>query len=121
MKMPRSTQWIIDHAAELAAEMEAYDPQPEDERDVAPLRQLRDAVAARGAAEKDVADAVIAMREARHSWAMIGSVLGTSGQSANQKYAYLFHPKDEQELAAGNAERISEWARKTASSAPAKA
>lgn len=85
--MPRSTQEIIDHADELAAQFEAYEPRPEDERDPAPWRAMIVAVEARGAAEAAVTAAVADMRAARYSWALIGSLLGTTGSAAHERYA----------------------------------
>ena len=45
--MPRPIQEILDHADDLAKRFEDYEPQAEDERDPASLKQLRDAVLAR--------------------------------------------------------------------------
>jgi hypothetical protein len=52
-----------------------------------PLQRLGDAFVASTESELDVADAVIAARAAGHTWAEIGSVLGTSGEAASKRYA----------------------------------
>lgn len=85
--MPRSTQWIIDHADELADQFEAYEPKPEDRRDPEALRFLRQTVAARVTADRDLVKAVTVARDAGYSWAVIGGQLGTSGEAARQRYA----------------------------------
>lgn len=84
--MPQSLQHIFDHTEKIAARFEQYEPRPEDRRDPKPLHRLRDAVTARAGAERDIADAVVAMREAGYSWSLIGGVLGTSAQSVQQQY-----------------------------------
>jgi len=87
MTMPRTLQEILDHADELAAQFEAYEPRDEDHRDVAPLLRAREAVQSRARAEAEVAAAVAGMRAARYSWATIGGVLGTTGEAVRQRYA----------------------------------
>lgn len=85
--MPRSVQEILDHADELARRFEDYEPTAEDERDPKVFDALRQAVVARSDAERSVRTAVVAARERGYSWAFIGSVLGTSGEAARQRYA----------------------------------
>lgn len=89
MTMPRSLQQILDQAEELSAKMEAYEPKPEDERPVAPWHALRRAVQERARTEAEIARAVQDMRDARYSWASIGAVLGTAGESARQRYGHV--------------------------------
>ncbi len=86
--MPRPLQEIINHAEDLAKRFEDYEPHPEDERDPATLKHLRDAVLARSDAERSIRDAVAAARSDGQSWAAIGSMLGTSGEAARQRYGH---------------------------------
>lgn len=86
--MPRPIQEILDHADDLAKRFEDYEPQAEDERDPATLKQLRDAVLARSDAERSIRDSVTAARADGQSWAAIGSMLGTSGEAARQRYGH---------------------------------
>ena len=84
--MPRSVQDILKHADELAKRFEDYEPMAEDERDPVAVSELRQAVTARSDAERSIRDAVARARQASLSWAMIGSLLGTSGEAARQRY-----------------------------------
>jgi hypothetical protein len=84
--MPRPIQEILDHADELAKRFEDYQPRAEDARDPASLERLRDAVLARSDAERSIREAVAAARTDGQSWAAIGSMLGTSGEAARQRY-----------------------------------
>lgn len=84
--MPRSVDEILAHADELADRFDAYEPEPGDERDVAPLHALRDAVGDRADSERRVRIAVEQARGAGYPWAIIGSMLGTSGEAARQRY-----------------------------------
>ncbi|MGI8938046.1 MAG: hypothetical protein ACR2JF_07520 [Iamia sp.] len=86
--MPRPIQAILDHADELAKRFEDYQPAEADERDPEPLEQLRDAVLARSDAERSIRGAVNAARAGGLSWAAIGSMLGTSGEAARQRYGH---------------------------------
>jgi len=87
MTMPRSVDEILAHADELAARFESYVPNPADELDSGAVALLRSAVAERSEAERHIVDAVRAAREAGFSWRAIGSLLGTSGEAARQRYA----------------------------------
>lgn len=69
-----------------AKRFEDYEPRSEDTRDPSSLEQLRDAVLARSEAERSIRDAVAAARSEGQSWAAIGSLLGTSGEAARQRY-----------------------------------
>jgi hypothetical protein len=84
--MPRTVQEILDHADELAARFENYEPDPADARETAVLTALRDAVLTRSEAERKLAEVVQRARGAGYSWRSIGSLLGTSGEAARQRY-----------------------------------
>ncbi len=84
--MPRTVQDILDHADELARRFEAYEPAAVDERDASVFAALRDAVVSRSDAERSIMTAVGKARAAGYSWAFIGSLLGTSGEAARQRY-----------------------------------
>lgn len=86
--MPRPIQEILDHADELAQRFENYEPNADDERDPESLKHLRDAVLARSDAERSIRDAVAVARADGQSWSAIGSMLGTSGEAARQRYAH---------------------------------
>jgi hypothetical protein len=85
--MPRTVQDILDHADELAKRFENYEPTPQDERDPRALLALRDAALSRSNAERSIRAAVDSARAHGYSWALIGSMLGTSGEAARQRYA----------------------------------
>jgi hypothetical protein len=84
--MPRSVQEILDHADELARRFEDYEPVPDDERDPKVFAALRDAALSRSDAERSIRVAVEQARANGYSWALIGSLLGTSGEAARQRY-----------------------------------
>lgn len=84
--MPRTTQEILDHADELAARFEQYEPTDEAGRDASALAAVRTACLARAAAERQLVDAVVMARQQGHSWATIGAMVGTSGEAARQRY-----------------------------------
>ena len=86
--MPRTVQDILDHADELAKRFENYEPSPTDERDPAVFAELRRAVLSRSDAERSIRDAVTHARERGYSWAFIGSLVGTSGEAARQRYGH---------------------------------
>lgn len=83
--MPRTIQEILDHADEIAARFEAFEPVDEG-RDATMLRRLLAAVIARSDADRAVIQAVVDARQAGDPWNAIGLVLGTSGEAARQKY-----------------------------------
>jgi hypothetical protein len=87
MNMPRTVQDILDHADELTSRFENYEPTPQDERDPEAFVALRDAVLSRSDAERSLKAAVDNARAHGYSWALIGSLLGTSGEAARQRYA----------------------------------
>ncbi len=84
--MPRTVQDILDHADELASRFEDYEPTAEDERNPQVFAALRDAVLSRSNAERSIRTAVEDARAHGYSWALIGSLLGTSGEAARQRY-----------------------------------
>ncbi|HMM82383.1 MAG TPA: hypothetical protein PJ998_04320 [Terrimesophilobacter sp.] len=86
--MPRTVQDILDHADELAKRFEDYEPSPSDERNPEVYAELRDAVLSRSAAERTIKDAVEHAREHGYTWASIGSLIGTSGEAARQRYGH---------------------------------
>jgi hypothetical protein len=85
--MPRTAQEILDQADKLAARFENHEPKPGDALDATALRELRIAFTRRAEAEKAVADAVGNARNAGHSWASIGAMIGTSGEAVRQRYS----------------------------------
>lgn len=84
--MPRSVREIIDQADALAKRFEDYEPATGDERDPRAWDVLRRAAVSRSQAEREVLDAVDRARGEGYSWAEIGSLLGTSGEAARQRY-----------------------------------
>lgn len=84
--MPRSIQEILDHADELAKTFEDYEPGPNDERSVEEYL-LEWATIARARSERDVVEAITRARWNGVSWQRIGTILGTSAQAAQQRYA----------------------------------
>jgi hypothetical protein len=89
--MPRSTDEILAHADELARRFEDYEPGLEDARDARALRDIATAFARVAGGECDLAAAVSVARAEGHSWAAIGTMLGTSGEAARQRYGSAAH------------------------------
>lgn len=87
MNAPRSVQDILYHADEHAKRFEDYEPDAKDERDPRVFAALRDAATSRSDAERSIKSAVDRARGHGYSWAFIGSLLGTSGEAARQRYA----------------------------------
>ncbi|MGD9999424.1 MAG: hypothetical protein AB7R77_16145 [Ilumatobacteraceae bacterium] len=83
--MPRSIQDILDHADGLAERFETFDP---DDAVEIPVEEylLQRAVIARARSEQQLLEAVVKARSAGMSWHKIGSLVGTSGQAAQQRY-----------------------------------
>lgn len=84
--MPRTVQDILNHGDELAKRFEDYEPCAEDERDPEVFVALRRSVLARSDAERSVQQAVEQARTHGYSWRTIGSLIGTSGEAARQRY-----------------------------------
>ena len=85
--MPRTVDEILQHADELAARFESYEPNPDDELDTGAVALLRAAVAERSLAERHLIDAIRKAREVGMPWSAIGTFVGTSGEAARQRYA----------------------------------
>ena len=85
--MPRSVDEILQHADELAARFENYEPDPSDELDPGAVTLLRAAVQERSQAERHLIDAIRSAREYGMSWSAIGTLVGTSGEAARQRYS----------------------------------
>ena len=85
--MPRSTDEILAHAEELARQFEDYEPKSGDREQVDPEVRLRLAAMKRADAENEVRAAVAEARSLGVSWAKVGKALGTSGQSASERYS----------------------------------
>jgi hypothetical protein len=77
---------ILDHADELARRFEDYEPNADDERDPEVFAALRQSVLARSEAERSMQEAVATARSRGYSWRTIGSLIGTSGEAARQRY-----------------------------------
>jgi hypothetical protein len=73
---------------ELVKRFEDYEPSPTDERDPAVFGELRRAVLSRSDAERSIKRALKHARERGYSWAFIGSLVGTSGEAARQRYGH---------------------------------
>ena len=86
--MPRTVEEILKHADELAKRFEDYEPSADDERDPQVFAALRSAVVARSDAERLIREAVEHARASGYSWASIGSIVGTSGEAARQRYGH---------------------------------
>ena len=85
--MPRTVDEILQHADELAARFESYEPNPADELDTGAVALLRAAVAERSEAERHLIDAIRKAREVGMPWSAIGTFVGTTGEAARQRYA----------------------------------
>ena len=85
--MPRTVDEVLQHADELAARFESYEPNPADELDTGAVALLRAAVAERSQAERHLIEAIRKAREAGMPWSAIGTFVGTSGEAARQRYA----------------------------------
>ena len=85
--MPRSVDEILQHADELAARFEDYEPSDDDELDSEAVAALRGAVQERSDAERHMIDAIRVARESGMSWSAIGLFVGTTGEAARQRYA----------------------------------
>src|SRR5690606_10547469 len=86
MTMPRTVEEILAHADELAARFESYEPSPVDELDAVAVAMLRTSVAERSEAELHLFVAVRAARRSGMSWSATGSLVGTTGEAASQRY-----------------------------------
>ena len=87
--MPRTVEEILAHADELAGRFEDYHPNPADELSLDAALALRGAVGRRADAEKDLLDAVRRARASGLTWSAIGTLVGTTGEAARQRYGKL--------------------------------
>jgi len=88
IQMRHSLADLIANADRLADEFEHYDPKPADfDASLPPLMAVKLAAFRRAAAEKELAAAIRAAREAHLSWRELGEAIGTSGEAARQRYA----------------------------------
>lgn len=86
--MRRSLTDLIASADKIADAFEDYDPTPDDfDAPLPPLMAVKLAAFRRSQAEKDLADAIHAAREAHLSWRELGEAIGTSGEAVRQRYA----------------------------------
>lgn len=86
--MRRSLSELIAKADELADAFEDFDPESTDfDAPLPPLMAVKVAAFRRSAAEKELAEAIQAAREARVSWRELGEAIGTSGEAVRQRYA----------------------------------
>ncbi len=86
--MRRSLTDLIANADRLADAFENHDPTPEDfDAPLPPLMAVKLAAFRRGQAEKELAEAIHAAREAHLSWRELGEAIGTTGEAARQRYA----------------------------------
>lgn len=85
--MPRSVDEILQHADELAARFEDYEPSATDELDSNAVAALRGAVQERSDAERHMIEAIRIARDSGMSWSTIGLFVGTTGEAARQRYS----------------------------------
>ena len=81
--MPRTLAEIIEHAESLA---DRFENEEFEMRDAVHLRHLIHVVETRATAEAEVAAAVRAARQDGIPWGLIGTILGTTGEAARQRY-----------------------------------
>ncbi len=97
--MPRTMQEILEQAEELATRFEQHEPVEANVKDATALRTVYAAFQARADAEQQLSEAVAEARQDGHSWAAIGTMLGTSGEAARQRYGCAAASKDVEEAA----------------------
>ena len=85
--MPRSVEEILQHADELAARFEDYEPSDADELDSEAVSAFRSAVQERSDAERRMIEAIRVARGSGMSWSAIGLFVGTTGEAARQRYS----------------------------------
>lgn len=84
----RSLADLIAHADELADKFETFEPVDTDfDAPLPPLMAVKLAAFRRAAAEKELAEAITAARQAHLSWRQLGEAIGTTGEAARQRYA----------------------------------
>ena len=87
--MPKSVQEVIDNLENYQEMIVKFAPSSEHEVDAETFRQLREAALERIKLEKQIAMLVNQARENNFSWSFIGTILGTSGEAARQRYGAL--------------------------------
>ncbi|GAB3865943.1 hypothetical protein GCM10028801_37410 [Nocardioides maradonensis] len=84
----RSLSDLISNADRLADAFENHEPEPADfGAPLPPLMAVKLAAFRRASAEKELAEAIAAAREAHLSWRELGEAIGTSGEAVRQRYA----------------------------------
>ena len=91
--MPKSIQEVINNLDHYLVMVEQFEPSPENEVDAETFRLLREAALERIEVEKRIAVLVSQARENNFSWNFIGTILGTSGEAARQRYSALVKKK----------------------------
>jgi hypothetical protein len=84
--MPRTAQEIMSQADQLAKHFEDHEPDSAKVREAVTIRKVREAFLRRADAEERLLKAVLAARDDGQSWGAIGTMLGTSGEAARQRY-----------------------------------
>lgn len=85
--MPRTMDEILAQADELAKQFETRDlPGEAKKLDATALRAVREAFEDYALAQKRLAERVSVAKAMGFSWAAIGTMLGTSGEAARQRY-----------------------------------
>lgn len=89
--MPRTIQEVIAQADELARRFENGELPGKNakELDAAPLREVRKVFEDAARTQERLVDAVSVARASGHTWAMIGAMVGTSGEAARQRYGSI--------------------------------
>ena len=91
--MPKSIQEVINNLDRYMEMIDRFEPSPENEVDAETFRLLREAALERIEVEKRIAVLVSQARDNNFSWNFIGTILGTSGEAARQRYGTLVKKK----------------------------
>ena len=91
--MPKSVQEVIDALEKYEEMIEKFAPSSNDEVDAETFRLLREAALERIKLEKQISILVNQARENNFSWSFIGTILGTTGEAARQRYGSLVKKK----------------------------
>ena len=84
---PRTLEEMLAAVEEVARKLENHESLRGDRKDAGALVAIRKAFEERAWAEQRLADRVADARAAGISWAAIGTMLGTSGEAARQRYS----------------------------------
>lgn len=82
----RTVEQVIADAERLAAQFEQWEPDPAQLEDGAPIRVVHQAFQRAALAQRELSEAVAVARGSGFSWAHIGSMMGTTGEAARQRY-----------------------------------